>query len=265
MRVVTERHARYWLGSQPAGKPGAFVLEKDAILTPSARSFLTDHKVRFCTEPDDAADPKDAALADASASADIKAIDPTIKPDRYESAYGGFFATKPEHMTQLHGAKLVFKDHKVIRLRGMIDSFEALLLQTQLTLLELKLPRVADDLEQTLNFVKTLMRCEVLAEPVPEMVLLGMNEDEIRRKSHDPKKYFGVGHFAPSISHGKPVILLNTLRTEIRKVELCAYDAFKDEYGQPSREDIIQGFNRLSSVYYIMMIQVLAGQYKANG
>ncbi|MDR2648229.1 MAG: cobalamin adenosyltransferase [Clostridiales bacterium] len=258
MRVLTEMHARHWLNSQPADKSGIFIVEKDAILTPSAKSYLAEHKVTIISD----LDKLPSAEPEKETAEPVQPQAAAPRADRYESAYGGFFADKPEHMTQLYGAKLVFKDHKVIRLRGMIDSFEALILETQISFLDMRLQRVSDDLEQTLDFVKTLMRCEVLGEPVPDMVLLSMNEEEIRRKSHDPKRYFGVGHFAPSISHGKPVILLNTLRTQIRMVEIHAYEAFKDEYGQPARTDIIRGFNRLSSVYYIMMVKMLAGEYK---
>ena len=55
---------------------------------------------------------------------------------------------------------------------------------------------------------------------------------------------------------------LNKLRTLTRESELVAYRAFKDEYGQATREDLIRALNRLSSLFWIMMFKYLTDQYK---
>ena len=87
---------------------------------------------------------------------------------------------------------------------------------------------------------------------------------ELREHSHHPSKYYGIRHFLPNYKQGEMVAYLNKLRTLTRETELIAYKAFKDEYGQVSREDIIKSFNRLSSLFWIMMFKYLAGKYKTN-
>ena len=46
-----------------------------------------------------------------------------------------------------------------------------------------------------------------------------------------------------------------------RQTELAAYRAFRDENGAVTREDILQGLNRLSSLLWIFMIKLKAGKY----
>ena len=45
------------------------------------------------------------------------------------------------------------------------------------------------------------------------------------------------------------------------QTELAAYKAFRDENGAVTREDILLGLNRLSSLMWIMMIKLKAGKY----
>ena len=68
----------------------------------------------------------------------------------------------------------------------------------------------------------------------------------------------------PTYTHGEVVAALNRLRTITRKTELIAYDAFKDQYGNADRSDIIQALNRMSSVFWIMMCRFIKGLYKKD-
>ena len=49
------------------------------------------------------------------------------------------------------------------------------------------------------------------------------------------------------------------------QTELAAYRAFRDENGAVTREDILQGLNRLSSLLWIFMIKLKAGKYGNTG
>ena len=51
------------------------------------------------------------------------------------------------------------------------------------------------------------------------------------------------------------------MRTVVRQTELAAYRAFRDENGAVTREDILLGLNRLSSLMWIFMIRLKAGAY----
>ncbi|MDR1061375.1 MAG: hypothetical protein LBL83_09260 [Clostridiales bacterium] len=187
------------------------------------------------------------------------------RPERkgaYSGPGGESYEAKPEFMTALRGTELVFKDHKVIRLRGKIDSFEARALETALAFRRRGAGGLAAELGEVLDLARQIMRCEVLAEPMPPVRLFGLGEAELRDRSHHPQKYYNVPHFMPiAVEDGEQVLMLNTLRTMAREVELCAYEAFRGDSGEPAREDIVRALNRLSSAIYLMMLRAKAGEY----
>lgn len=172
---------------------------------------------------------------------------------------------KPEYMTHLRGDTLVFKDHPRITFRGSIDALEAEIILVQTRAHALHLVKLYQDLTETINAIRWLLRCEVSGEPVGEWKLLGLTPEELRAHSHHPSQYYGIKHFLPTAEHGEMVAHLNHLRTLARQTELAAYRAFKNDQGQVSREDILTAFNRLSSLYWIMMFRSLAGEYKDDG
>ncbi len=153
-------------------------------------------------------------------------------------------APKPEHMTHLNGDTLIPKTDPVIRFRGCIDALEA-----ELLLCGLKMPRLRPQLQELLNLSRQLISADVLGEPVKNMTLLGLTEQELRAHSHFPQKYYGVAHFMPDFEDGETILYLNRLRTCIRSTELTAVEA------HPTRTDIIQALNRMSSAVYILMIK----------
>ena len=169
---------------------------------------------------------------------------------------------KPEYMTHLRGDTLVFKDHPRIALRGSIDALESEIILVQTRARELHFTKLYRDLEETIGAIRWLLRCEVSGEPVGEWTLLGLSPKELREHSHHPSQYYGMRHFLPTAEHGEMVAHLNHLRTKARETELAAYRAFKGEQGQVSREDILTAFNRLSSLYWIMMFRYLTGEYE---
>lgn len=172
---------------------------------------------------------------------------------------------KPEFMTHLKGDTLVFKDHPRIALRGCIDSLESEIILVQTRAMELHLRKLYQDLNETIKAIRWLLRCEVSGEPVGEWSLLGLSPGELRAHSHHPSQYYGMKHFLPTAEHGEMVAHLNRLRTKARETELVAYRAFREEQGQVSREDILTAFNRLSSLYWIMMFRYLTGAYADEG
>jgi ethanolamine utilization cobalamin adenosyltransferase len=167
-------------------------------------------------------------------------------------------------MTSLRGNTLVPKDHPVIALRGRIDSLEATILLAQVEFRRLGQEAAVADLGDVLDAVKAVMRAEVMAAPLPPLTLLGLDADQVRDRSHHPRLYAGIDHFAPSVDDGWAVVTLNALRTEAREAELAAYRAFKRPDGPHStRPDILQTMNRLSSALYLMMFKAKTGQYDA--
>ena len=153
---------------------------------------------------------------------------------------------KPEPMTHLNGDTLVPKTHPRIFLRGKLDSLESALI-----LCQLQLPALTEPLGELLAQTRRILRCEVLEEPLKGVRLLGLTEEELRRRSHIPQEYYGVPHFMPEASDGETIAHLNRLRCQVRETELAAAAAFPE--GQ--REDLLQALNRMSSAVYLLMIQ----------
>lgn len=183
-------------------------------------------------------------------------------PEQYQTLFGGVLQQKPEHMTHLYGNTLVFKDHPRIVFRGMIDALEAELLLCQKTAAREQEQQTVRQLQEILDFVRRLIRCDVLAQPVEPMHLCGLDAEQLREQSHHPQKYYGQPHFMPAWTDSDTLLHLNKVRTLIRRTELAGYRAFRTPDGATEREDILLALNRLSSLLWILMIQHKAKEAK---
>ena len=223
------------------GTRGPVVVGRDQKLTPGARDWLAAHKIQavFPAGREDPAAPTSA---------------------KYRTLFGATLNEKPEHMTHLRGNILVRKDHPRIAFRGMIDALEGELMLAQQASHEY--PALVKELGEALDLVRRLIRCDVLDEPVGEVRLCGYDAGQLREYSHYPDKYLGQPHFLPAYTDGPALLAVNKVRTLVRQTELSAYAAFKDVEGNVTRGDIILALNRLSSLMWIMMIKLKAGQYE---
>ena len=174
------------------------------------------------------------------------------RPDRYALIGGGYMEQKPEHMTHLNGEFLVPKTHPRIAFRGAVDTLEAELLLAQLA----APPEISGQLKQILDLARTIIRCDVLEEPLKELTLCGLTEAELRRRSHFPQEYYGTAHFMPEASDGEALVRVNRARCAAREAELRGVAAFSDREGRPTRPDLLRALNRMSSMLYILMIQL---------
>lgn len=221
---------------------------KDTIITPSAKQYLADKNIKIKVIEKK----HDSNYSEEKTNKDDGKIFP-----KYECLNGGFLESKPEHMTQLYGNKLVPKNHKRIILRGKLDSLQSKILETQILAQKLNATEVVANLDEILGFVRNILRAEVLNEPLDKFTLIGLSEDEIREMSHNPNKYFGVNHFLPNYKQGELIVYLNSLRSLTREIEICAYEAFLNQDGELIRNDIVRYLNRLSSCFYVMMLKCL--------
>ena len=207
-----------------------FILGKDDRLTSEARDYLAGQRIEILSASE-------------------------AKPRQYRLLGGGFTEEKPEYMTHLNGDVLVRKTHPRIRFRGAIDDLEA-----ETLLCQQEIPGYKQPLQEILELARKLIRCDVLEEPVGEVILCGMSQQEQRQRSHFPQDYYGIPHFMPSCEDSREILLLNRLRSIARKAELLAVDAFSDREGNPTRLDILQAMNRMSSMLYILMLREKAKQ-----
>lgn len=198
-----------------------FYLGSADTLTPSARDWLAAERIEIL--------PADQA-----------------KPAQYQLENGAVFHHKPEHYTHLRGNILVPKTHPVIAFRGSMDT-----LQAQLLLAQAAVPQhMRADVGEVLSLARNILRWEVMEEPVKLDKLCGLTESELRSRSHDPAKFYGIPHFMPAHTDGAAVLQLNVARCAARAAELAANRAFDQ-----GRSDLLQALNRISSILYILMIQ----------
>ena len=171
------------------------------------------------------------------------------RPERYRLLTGGYMEEKPENMTHLFGEVLVEKTHPRIAFRGAMDSLEA-----ELLLCALEVPKWEKELTEALQLTRTLLRCEVMGEPLAEAPLGGLDAKALRERSHRPQDFYGQPHFMPAVSDGAAVLHLNRVRCAVRHGERMAVAAM------PDRTDLIRALNRMSSFVYLLMIREKANQ-----
>ncbi|MBO2526960.1 MAG: ATP-binding protein [Clostridiales bacterium] len=228
--LYTEEAARARVRNQDGKR--VFYLEADDRLTPSARDWLR--------------------------AEGIAVLPVSERPAAYTTLFGGVFDSKPEEMTHLHGNVLVQKTHPRIAFRGKIDALEAeiLLCQTAAG----GNAALISALQEMLDFVRSLIRADVLGEAVQEVKLCGFSAKELREHSHHPEKYYGQSHFLPAYTDGAVLLHLNRLRTHVRQTELACCRAFSDREGRCERPDMVLALNRLSALCWILMIRIKAGK-----
>ncbi len=199
-----------------------FYLGKGDQLTSDARDFLTRERISILPASE-------------------------AKPDRYRLLNGGYMEGKPEHMTHLNGDTLVEKTHPRILFRGAVDTLEAELLLCSAG----ATGEIRKQLEEALAYTRTLLRNEVLDEPVKIDTLGGLDEKALRERSHRPQDFYGQPHFMPDATDSLLLLQVNRARCLARNAELKAVAAFP-----AGREDLLRAFNRLSSFLYLIMIQL---------
>ncbi|MCR2043829.1 hypothetical protein [Anaerosalibacter massiliensis] len=258
MKVLTEETLRRQFKNNVSGK---YVIDEKMIITPAAREYLNEKNVKIIFKKEDEIEKENAYKEDEFEFKKAKESEKKITP-KYVSYYsGGAFEQKPEYMTHIFGNKLVYKDDLRIVFRGKLDSFQSQILEIQHLAYIENIERLSVELQEILDYTRNILRAEALEEEFCIEELFGLNEVELRERSHYPKKYFGVGHILPHYKMDEIMLKLNSLRSSSREVELAAVKAFRRE-DKVERVDIIRALNRLSSGIYILMCKYKSGEYK---
>jgi len=234
-----------------------FHVRHDSILSPAAKDYLNQVRVRVCFDPPNGGVRAGGAYSNHAGPGGGKRFIDALTGEGYDE--------KPECMTHLYGNKLVYKDHGRIAFRGALDHLQSQIVFAQASLCGRYSGQLTDDLEGVLAFVRDLLRAEVLDEPVGDSLLLGLSSAELREQSHNPEKFFGVKAMTlPHYSMGDGYAHLNLLRSQSRQVEVTAVAAFRNG-GEVSRQEIVLALNRLSSGFHIMCCRLLSGYYGNGG
>lgn len=252
MNVITEAYLR---DIMKENRPEVFYVPEGSLLSPSARDYLNQYKIKIEKQESGTLEKENAEKPAAESPDDMKAA-------YVDYATGAFFTSKPEHMTQLTGNKLVPKNHLRIIFRGKLDSLQSLIIRNQTAIA--KNPRrskLLEDLEDILKILQNIMRCDVLDEPFTIERIIGLTHAELREHSHNPMKFYNIRQMIlPHYTMGEEYAILNQIRTAIRECEISAVNAYQvgNDY---THQDILEEFNRLSSALHIMMCKYLAGEY----
>lgn len=286
MKAITEEILRYELRSS---QPEVYIIPQGKILTPAAREYLQQRKIRFEKEggytythqlkapikktDEPAAETEPAKNTPRVVATEVPPPEEVQipvqsnlpKPKYVDYETGAFYYEKPEHMTQLFGNKLVCKDHPRILFRGKLDSLQASVVLDQAMIQAAGgSAQLIEDLGDILKDLREMMRCEVLDEEMHTETIIGLTHAELREHSHNPMKFYNIKQMVlPDYTMGTEYALLNQLRAAVRETEVAACTAFHVEK-KYIRNDIIEELNRLSSALHIMMCKHLAGQYNAE-
>ncbi len=252
MSVITETLLR---AEFKRNIPKRYEVDKNTILTPSARQFLKENQIEIV----------DVELGREKAKHENKykafeKLEGDFQPKFISSYDGGMYEVKPEFMTHINGNKLVFKDDNRIVFRGKLDSLQSSVLKAQYQLLTHNESLLSEALGDVLTLIRKILRAEVMDEELEDTELFGLSFDQIRKHSHAPKEYYGISHFMPSVEMGYPLIELNDLRTMVRETEISAMKAFRKDLTL-ERKDLIYALNRMSSGIYVLMCRFKSGFY----
>lgn len=288
MKAITEEILRYELRSS---QPEVYIIPEGKILTPAAREYLQQRKIRFEKEGGynykhqlkapvtKAETPEEKPVSKERPAPRVVATEvppkeevqvPGMdegqpKPKYVDYETGAFYYEKPEHMTQLFGNKLVCKDHPRILFRGKLDSLQAAVVLNQAMIQAAGGSELLiQDLGEILKDLREMMRCDVLDEEMKTETIIGLTHAELRAHSHNPMKYYNIKQMIlPDYTMGTEYAMLNQMRAAVRETEVAACTAFHVEK-KYIRSDIIEELNRLSSALHIMMCKYLAGEYQTN-
>lgn len=246
MKVLTETQIRAKLKKEDVEE---FIVNPDTIVTPSAREYLSEKNIKLVFDGEGQKSSSKAKVSETTEESSREEFIP-----RYKSKdTGGYFDQKPENMTQLYGNELVLKNHPSIIFRGKLDSLQSKILEAQIIAHKNKCKKLIEELQEILQYIRNILKAEVINEEMKNINLLGLKEEEIREISHNPKKHLGVDHLLPSYGMGEIVIILNSIRSQVRETELTSIPL--------ERQDLIRALNRLSSAIYVMMCRYIAGYY----
>ena len=227
-----------------------YTIAPGTYITPAAQDFIREHQIEL------------HSAAPAAKTMTVSPIPVQNGRARFvDYATGKPLDHKPENMTHLRGNLLVSKQHPRIAFRGQLDCLMARVISVQLSAAEAGKDSLCADLDELLNYLRSMLAAEVKDEILQPIKLLGLDSEEIRQHSHHVRQHIGIDHPIPSWKMGRLCVMLNELRTQVRQTELCAVSAFPED-GLDARGDIIEGLNRLSSCVYILFCRMAAGYYE---
>ncbi|GAB2859256.1 hypothetical protein [Nocardioides pacificus] len=164
---------------------------------------------------------------------------------------------KPDVLTQLNACHFAPKNAPRIRLRGRVDSLQALALLVAARAGAAGHPELQQHLGTVAAYCRELMSAEYNERLAAAPSVDGRSESEIHAATHDPRSELGVDHLLLAPVDPELLHWLNLLRCQVREVEIVALDAFESPH-HPFGASIVHGLNRLSSIVYYLELRLAA-------
>jgi ethanolamine utilization cobalamin adenosyltransferase len=162
---------------------------------------------------------------------------------------------KPEHMTQLNAEVFAPKTNDRIRLRGKLDTLQALCLLVGSAARDQEAAATADLLETLAAYCREMMSAEYNERPVQPLSIGGLDEAQLRKTTHEPQEALGIPHLTPNTQDSPLLLWLNYLRCQARETELTAIACFGGEAMGRDVYGLVQAMNRMSSaIYYLELL-----------
>lgn len=165
---------------------------------------------------------------------------------------------KPSGLTQLNAHHFAPKTHPRIRLRGQVDSLHALVLLVQRMARTDGEDELAKGLRSLAAYCRELTSAEYNERPVAPLSIGEWDSEAIHRANHDPSGVLGVDHLTIDDEDVELQHWLNMCRAKSREIEIVAMDTFPSPH-HPFGASICEAFNRLSSAFYFLQLQLKAG------
>lgn len=239
-----------------------FEVEKGTLLTPSAKQFLTEKGIELIIKGEISTSNTSTTKNKEVVSEKEKVKEIFEKP-KYVGKNGEYYFEKPEYMTQIDGNVLVAKNSKQIRFRGKMDTFLAdLLLTTKELVLSFPNEKFVKDMESIIKFLQNIIVAEKLDKILENQVLLDSKTiRDIKEILENPKNYFKKGHLLEvSLESDLAIHKLNKLRFLARELEVEAINYLVEDY-KVNRKDLLEAFNILSDVIYLVILKINNGNY----
>ncbi|TVR21705.1 MAG: hypothetical protein EA387_09890 [Nitriliruptor sp.] len=275
MPIVTEAELREQLGVPRRG--AVLRVPVGARLTPAADDLvrtwdlqLTEHA--GVVPPAGVAtgrEPPPAGGGPGGGAARLRTDQAWDRPGRFPVALEGEIPTcltcgsavrdKPSHLTQLDAHHFAPKTDARIRLRGRLDTLQALTLAVGARARAEGHAETAGHLDTLAAYCRELLAAEYHGRAPGEIALAGLDEETIHHASHHPEEAVGLPHLVPDATHPETLHWLNLLRCQVREAEVLVLDAYP-----PDRDDtevargLSRAVNRLSSAVYVLELRLAA-------
>lgn len=250
--IVTESALREQLRRPRLG--AAVSVPPGAVLTPAAQDFVAQWRLEIEEAP------TPSAPAVHATDWDRPSTFPIVRDGELPrcTACGEPVRDKPDRMTQLDACHFAPKTAPRIRLRGRLDSVQALALLAGSRAYASGEGSLASRLDTIAAYCRELLAAEYHEREAAPVELDGHDAAQLQALTHDPESMLGIGHVLPSVVDPELLHWLNVLRAEVREVEIVALDAFPSPHDL-SGASIVHGLNRLSSAVYYLELRLAAG------